>query len=62
MADIVQLEEKGTVLYPKTHVQAIDGLEETVVSKKEMKRLRELKILKRISKLTESYYWICFTQ
>ena len=26
MADIVQLEEKGTVLYPKTHVKSIEGL------------------------------------
>jgi hypothetical protein len=33
MADIVQLEEKGNLLYPKTHANAIDGLEETVVKK-----------------------------
>ncbi|MEI5994774.1 hypothetical protein [Candidatus Enterococcus mansonii] len=33
MADIVQLEEKGNLLYPKTHVDAIDRLEETVVKK-----------------------------
>ncbi|WP_430602217.1 hypothetical protein IGJ02_002528 [Enterococcus sp. DIV0724b] len=26
MADIVQLEEKGNLLYPKTHTSAIDGL------------------------------------
>ena len=26
MADIVQLEEKGTVLYPKTHVSAVEDL------------------------------------
>lgn len=30
MADIVQLEEKGTVLYPKTHVNAIDKLDATI--------------------------------
>lgn len=36
MADIVQLEEKGTVLYPKTHISAIDNFDEfkaTVVKK-----------------------------
>lgn len=33
MADIVQLEEKGNLLYPKTHTSAIDGLDETVVKK-----------------------------
>lgn len=26
MADIVQLEEKGTILYPKTYVKSIEGL------------------------------------
>lgn len=33
MADIVQLEEKGNLLYPKTHTSAIDGLDETLVKK-----------------------------
>lgn len=33
MADIVQLEEKGNLLYPKTHVSAIDNFDETVVKK-----------------------------
>lgn len=33
MADIVQLEEKGNLLYPKTHTSAIDGFDETVVKK-----------------------------
>lgn len=33
MADIVQLEEKGNLLYPKTHVSAIDNLDEAVVKK-----------------------------
>lgn len=33
MADIVQLEEKGTVLYPKTHTKAIDDLDNVVVKK-----------------------------
>ncbi|WP_086314030.1 hypothetical protein A5821_001596 [Enterococcus sp. 7F3_DIV0205] len=33
MADIVQLEEKGNLLYPKTHTSAIDNFEETVVKK-----------------------------
>lgn len=46
MADIVQLEEKGTVLYPKTHVQAIDGLEETVVSKKGNEEIEGIKNFK----------------
>lgn len=27
MADIVQLEEKGNLLYPKTHSSAVDGLQ-----------------------------------
>ena len=33
MADIVQLEEKGNLLYPKTHASAIDGVDETLVKK-----------------------------
>ncbi|EOL47814.1 hypothetical protein [Enterococcus caccae] len=33
MADIVQLEEKGNLLYPKTHTSAIDNFDETVVKK-----------------------------
>lgn len=33
MADIVQLEEKGNLLYPKTHVNAVDGLDRMVVKK-----------------------------
>lgn len=33
MADIVQLEEKGNLLYPKTHVSAIDNFENVVVKK-----------------------------
>ncbi|MBO0439187.1 hypothetical protein [Candidatus Enterococcus ikei] len=33
MADIVQLEEKGNLLYPKTHTSAIDNFDEAVVKK-----------------------------
>ncbi|MHC5229032.1 phage baseplate protein [Enterococcus sp. LJL99] len=33
MADIVQLEEKGTILYPKTHTKAIADLDNVVVKK-----------------------------
>lgn len=33
MADIVQLEEKGSLLYPKTHTSAIDDLDVAVVKK-----------------------------
>ncbi|MBP2098320.1 hypothetical protein [Enterococcus rivorum] len=33
MADIVQLEENGTVLYPKTHVSAVTGLADELKNK-----------------------------
>jgi hypothetical protein len=34
MADIVQLEEKGNLLYPKTHSSAVDGLSDDLKAAK----------------------------